>query len=309
MSAERSLDCARRSMDQADFILRYRAPLAVPDAPRPTLEWSRRGEGRARSLAGRARRKLYGRRLAYLDSHFPWQRSGFRYADALALHEARSDTVFFSMYEMRDPFPAPVLPLSQFPRLGPSLGITDVYGVFLGFMAGIVGLRRGRDREPDLIEGLDLSGVLRREGMRAHAGLYPGGGFVATEAAFAEARQLVAAAHHVFSWVPAVLENVAGVTTIDPAVIDTQFYAKTARDFAARPLELLFAADATPRKGLGVALDAMSELVENLYTCTSSDRTIPRDVVCLGTGRRSTAGSSARSFERCTAVATSSSRR
>jgi hypothetical protein len=139
-------------MSHADFIAHYRVPVAVTDAPRPTLEWSRRGEGRARSLAGQARRKIRGRRLAYIDSHFPWQRSGFRYADALALHEARPDTVFFSMYELRDPFPAPVLALAQFPRLAPSLGITDVYGVFLGFMAGALGLHGGSGREPEVIE-------------------------------------------------------------------------------------------------------------------------------------------------------------
>ncbi len=243
-----------------DFITQYRVPIAVPDPPRPTLEWSRRGEGRARSLVGKTRRTLRGRRLAYIDSHFPWQLSGFRYADALALLEARPDTVFFSMYEMRDPFPAPVLPLAQFPRLAPSLGITDVYGVFLDWMAGALGLRGGDDREPGAIQGLDLSGVIRREGMRTHAGLYPGGGFVATEAGFAEARRLVAAADRVFSWTPAVLANVPGVTPIDPAVIDTAFYGKTPRDFRTRPLELLFAADAKPRKGLAVALDALAEL-------------------------------------------------
>jgi glycosyltransferase involved in cell wall biosynthesis len=247
-------------MSHADFIARYRVPVTVPDAPRPTLEWSRRGEGRARSLAGQVRRRIRGRRLAYIDSHFPWQRSGFRYADALALHEARPDTVFFSMYELRDPFPAPVLPLAQFPRLAPTLGVTDVYGVFLEFMAGALGLRRGSGREPQVIEGLDLSGVVQREGMRTHAGLYPGGGFVATKAGFSEARRLVAAADQVFSWMPAVLEHVPGVTPIDPAVIDTQFYAKTPRDFAARPLELLFAADAKPRKGLCVALAALTAL-------------------------------------------------
>ena len=243
-----------------DFITQYRVPIAVPDPPRPTLEWSRRGEGRARSLVGKTRRTLRGRRLAYIDSHFPWQLSGFRYADALALLEARPDTVFFSMYEMRDPFPAPVLPLAQFPRLAPSLGITDVYGVFLDWMAGALGLRAGDDREPGAIQGLDLSGVIRQEGMRTHAGLYPGGGFVATEAGFAEARRLVAAADRVFSWTPSVLANVPGVTPIDPAVIDTAFYAKTPRDFRARPLELLFAADAKPRKGLAVALDAVAAL-------------------------------------------------
>src|ERR1700722_19436095 len=174
------------------FIAHYRLPLATPGAPRPTLEWSRRGEGRVRSLAGQVRRTGHGRRLAYVDRHLPWQRSGFRYADALALYEPRPDTVFFSMYEMLDAFPAPVLPLAQFPRLAPWLGITDVYGVFLGFMAGILGLRR--DRDPDVIEGLDLSGVIQREGIRTHARLDPGGGFVATEAGFSDARRLVAAA-------------------------------------------------------------------------------------------------------------------
>jgi Glycosyl transferase family 2 len=245
-------------MDHGDFITQYRVPLTTSNPPRPTLEWSRRGEGRVRSLTGRARRKLRGRRLAYIDSHFPWQLSGFRYADALALYEARPDTVFFSMYEMRDPFPAPVLPIARFPRLAPSLGITDVYGVFLDWMAGALGLRS--EREPGAIQGLDLSGVIRREGMRTHAGLYPGGGFVATEAGFAEARRLVDAADQVFSWTPAVLDHVPGVTPIDPAVIDTAFYATTPRDFGARPLQLLFAADAKPRKGLNVALDALVEL-------------------------------------------------
>jgi glycosyltransferase involved in cell wall biosynthesis len=247
-------------MSHADFIAHYGVPVAVPDAPRPTLEWSRRGEGRARSLAGQVRRRIHGRRLAYIDSHFPWQRSGFRYADALALHEARPDTVFFSMYELSDPFPAPVLPLAQFPRLAPWLGITDVYGVFLEFMAGALGLRRGSGREPQVIEGLDISGIVRREGMRTHVGLYPGGGFVATEAGFAEAARLVAAADNVFSYLRVVHEHVPGVTPIDPGLIDTAFYAWTRRDFAARPLQLLFAADAKPRKGLSVALAALAEL-------------------------------------------------
>jgi glycosyltransferase involved in cell wall biosynthesis len=247
-------------MSHAQFIAQYRVPVADPDAPRPTLAFSRRGAGRARSLAGQVRRTAHGRRLAYIDSHFPWQRSGFRYADALALHQARPDTVFFSMYEMTDPFPAPVLSLADFPRQAPSLGITDVYGVFLSFMAGVLGLRRDGSRAPEAIEGLDLSGVLRREGIRAHAALYPGGGFVATEPGFAEAQRLVDAADQVFSWIPVVLENVPGVTAIDPALIDTAFYALSRHDFGERPLELLFVADAKPRKGLDVALAAIVEL-------------------------------------------------
>ena len=250
----------RAKMRHADFVAQYDAPIADPAASRPVLQWSRRGEGRVRSIAGDLRARLRGPRLAYIDSHFPWRRSGFRYADALALHQVRPDTVFFSMYEMRDPFPAPVLPLAQFPKLAASLGVTDVYGVFLDFMAGILGLRHNRPGEPGPIEGLDLSGVLRSEGIRAHVNLYPGGGFVTTEACFAEAARLVAAADTVFSWAPAVLENVPGVSAIAAAVIDTEFYAKTPHDFSARPLELLFVADAKPRKDLAVALAALDEI-------------------------------------------------
>ena len=249
-------------MNHAEFIAQYRVPVAIPGAPRPTLEWSRRGEGRVRSLAGQARRTVRGRRLAYVDSHFPWRRSGFRYADALALHEARPDTVFFSMYEMRDPFPAPVLPLAQFPRLAPTLGVTDVYGVFLGFMAGILGLHRDDSRGPAAIEGLDLSGVIRRENMRTHAGLYPGGGFVLTEAGLADARRLTEAADTVFSWTAVILDHVPGVKPIAPALVDTAFYKLVPRDFTARPLELLFAADAEPRKGLDVALAAVATMAD-----------------------------------------------
>src|SRR4051812_24419314 len=192
-------------MSHSDFIEKYDVPVVDSAAPRPSLRWARRGEGRARLIVGDMRVRLRGPRLAYIDSHFPWRRSGFRYADALALHEIRPDTVFFSMYETRDPFPVPVLPLAEFPRLAPSLGVTDVYGVFLNFMAGILGLHRDAAGEPGPTEGLDLSNVLRQAGIRAHAGLYPGGGFVATETGYAEAQRLVAAADRVFSWAPAVL--------------------------------------------------------------------------------------------------------
>lgn len=197
----------------------------------------------------------------YLDSHFPWQRSGFRYADALALHAIRPDTVFFSMYAMRDPFPAPVLPLADFPRMAPTLGITDVYGVFLNFIAGIVGLGGPvAGTPPGPVEGLDLSSVIRREGLRVHAGVYPGGGLIATEASLQRVRDLVAAADQAFSWGPLVLAEVAGVVSIRPGVIDTTYYRQQHDRFDSEPLEILFAADDRPRKGLDVALHMMVEL-------------------------------------------------
>ena len=133
-------------------------------------------------------------------------------------------------------------------------------------MAGALGLR----------DGLDLSGVLEREGIRTHVGLYPGGDFAATEA-----RRLVEAADQVFSWMPAALDHVPGVTPIDPGVIDTAFYARSERDFAARPLELMLVADAEPHAGLDEALAAVEELagepvhlhVVGPHAAAPSDRT------------------------------------
>ncbi len=242
----------------AAYIAQYDVPVIDPSVERPTLNWRRCGLKRDLSEPQRAQDP----RLAYIDSHFPWQRSGFRYADALALLEAKPDTVFFSMYEMRDPFPAPVMPLAEFPEFALSLGITDIYGVFLGFMAGVLGLRDDSKGEPGPIEGIDLSEVLRYAGIRAHVGLYPGGGFVASEAGFAAARRLVAAADTVFTWSPSVLENVKGVTAIDPAIIDTTFYPAIPRQWTERPLQLLFVADASPRKGVSVALAALHVLAD-----------------------------------------------
>lgn len=203
---------------------------------------------------------LRGRRLAYLDSHFPWQGSGFRYADGLALLSARPDTVFFSMYALRDPFPVPVYPLASFPRLAPSLGITDVYGVFLDFMSGVLGLGPSRRVPPGPMLGLDLSAVLRRLRIRAHVGLYPGGGFLPSDAGFSDVAAIVQAADSVFSWMPEVVDRFPEITLVRPAIVNTSYYSFVRRDFGSLPLQLLFVADARPRKGLDIALAAMTLL-------------------------------------------------
>jgi glycosyltransferase involved in cell wall biosynthesis len=245
---------------QADFAEEYGVPMADPQAPTPALRYARRGEGRLLSAAGAVRRRVSGRRLAYVDSHFPWQQSGFRYGDALALHELHPSTVFFSMYETTDAFPAPVLPLADFPRLAPRLGVTDVYGVFLDFALGLLGVPRPEGQVASPIEGLDISSVLARERIRLHASLPPGGGLLHTEASMARVGQLVDRADQVLSWVPSAIARDPRIVPIDPAVIDTSFYPATAHDFGARPVHLLFVADAKARKGLDVAVAALKLL-------------------------------------------------
>jgi glycosyltransferase involved in cell wall biosynthesis len=249
-------------MSHADFIARYAVPVVDPAAPYPQLHWCRRGEGKLRSMFGRGRQRIHGRRLAYLDSHFPWKRSGFRYADALALLEARPDTIFFSMYETRDSFPAPVYRLAEFPKIAPTLGVTDVYAVFLNFAGGLLGLWNDDPARPGPTDGPDISPVLRNERIRFHAALHPGGGFTATDRGLEQATQLVKAADQVLSWSPQAIGRVPGLIAIDPAVIDTRYFRYSERDFSERPLRLLFAADARHRKGLDTALAVMSLLAE-----------------------------------------------
>jgi glycosyltransferase involved in cell wall biosynthesis len=267
------------------FVAQYRVPLADPRARRPQLCRPGPVEGRFNRLLGGLRRRVRGRRLAYLDSHFPWARSGFRYADALTLHEVRPDTVFFSMYETTDPFPAPVLPLAEFSRLAPRLGVTDAYGVFLNFTAGLLGVSADSAGDPGPTDGLDISDVLRREKIRMHVCLYPGGGLVLTEESLRRVGDLVVAADQVFSYVPEVLERYPGVLSIDQAIIDTEFYSYREANFRERPVQILFVADAIPRKGLDVAL-TMERLLadsEDIHLHVVGPHDAPAD-----TGRRAT---------------------
>jgi glycosyltransferase involved in cell wall biosynthesis len=192
---------------------------------------------------------------------FPWERSGFRYHEALAIHELLPDTLFFSLWELTDPFPVPVHPLADFPAIAAREGVTDAYAVFQLFLEGLCGMRGGEDREPDAFAGLDISAVLAHERIRLHGSIYPGGGFVASPEGLARTRALAARLDTTLSYVPEVLAEVPGAVVVSQAFTATAFYEETtARWSAPCPLVCLFAADAPPRKGLDVALAAFREL-------------------------------------------------
>jgi hypothetical protein len=220
--------------------------------------------------ATRLQRLFSGRprpRLAVLDSTFPWQMSGFRYSEATAILAARPDTLFFSTYEMTDPFPAPVHALADFPEIALREGVTDAYGVFLWFLAGLVGLGPSREGiAPHPMEGLDLSEVLVAQRIKLHGTLLPGGGFVATDEGFRWAARVVERLDTAFAFTPEVLSRFPSVLPVPAAFTDTGFYASSSERWAAtEPLVCLFAADAPPRKGLQVAIDAFSGLGPAFY--------------------------------------------
>jgi glycosyltransferase involved in cell wall biosynthesis len=248
----------RESVEFARVVNTYAIPARDPSQQRPELasvSW-------ARALAHRARVALAGRpRLAYLDSTFPWERSGFRYHEATALLELAPGTLFFSLWELTDPFPAEVHPLRNFPAIAAEHRITDAYGVFQLFIAGLVGLRPSGSGGVHPMEGLDIRRDLRRLGIRLHGSIYPGGGFTPTPEGIAQARAVAARLATTFSYVPEILEGVAAVTQVPQAFTETRFYAHSDHRWAhAKPIVCMFAADQPPRKGLDVALGAFANL-------------------------------------------------
>jgi glycosyltransferase involved in cell wall biosynthesis len=242
-----------------DFVDVYRLPAANREQPWPRLR-ERRGLARAGDAAIGTLRGG-GRRVAYLDSTFPWRRSGFRYHEALALHELQPDAMFFSMWELTDPFPVPVHPLADFPELARRGGVTDVYAVFSLFLESLVGMRPASSVEAHPMEALDLSGFIAAAGIKVHGTIFPGGGLTITPEGLAATRELSRRLDTSFTYVPEVLEGVEGVTYIQQALTETRYYEQTtARWEKPAPLVCTFAADPTPRKGLDVALGAFADL-------------------------------------------------
>ena len=247
--------------DLGVYVDHYGLPARDRGQPRPQLARPSPSRELAARTRGELRRRLRGRRLAYLDNMFPWERSGFRYHEALALHELAPDTLFFSLWEMTDAFPAPVHPLARFPLLAPAAGVTDAYGVFQLFLEGVCGLRPSGGAPPDAFEGPDLSDVLARCGIRLHGSIYPGGGFTPSPEGIARSRRLAQRLDSTFSYVPEVLAGVPEAIAVAQAFTATGFYAETtARWRSPAPFVCLFAADDPPRKGLDVALAAFAQL-------------------------------------------------
>jgi glycosyltransferase involved in cell wall biosynthesis len=242
-----------------EFVDAYSLPAESREQPWPRLSerhgLARTADAAIGSLRGRTRR------VAYLDSTFPWQRSGFRYHEALALHELQPNAMFFSMWELTDPFPAPVYPLADFPRLARRGGVTDIYAVFSFLLESLVGMRPAGTVAAHPMEGLDISAFTAEAEVKLHGTIFPGGGLTTTPEGLAAARELARRLDTTFSYVPEVLENVEGVTYIQQALTETRYYEQTDERWD-RPTSLvcMFAADSTPRKGLEVALAAFADL-------------------------------------------------
>ncbi|MDF2964192.1 MAG: glycosyltransferase family 1 protein, partial [Paenibacillus sp.] len=85
-----------------------------------------------------APRPPLSRRLAVIDTAFPWKISGFRYWENMHIYLQRPDTLFFATEPFHDPFPATVYPFSKFSSMAASEGITDVYCVFINLALSLL---------------------------------------------------------------------------------------------------------------------------------------------------------------------------
>jgi glycosyltransferase involved in cell wall biosynthesis len=245
-------------MEFAQLVTSYDLPVDEVNQDWPEMRRSRTAHVVAHRVRAALRR---GRRLAYLDSTFPWQRSGFRYHEAAALLELAPDTLFFSMWKLTDPFPATVHPLSEFPTIAVQADITDAYGVFQLFLAGLLGLHSTDPASRHPMAGFDISSDLRQAGITLHGSIYPGGGFTSTPEGLDMTRKLVARLGKTFSYVPEVLANVPGITPVAQAFTETRFYEQSDDRWGHdHPIQCLFAGDAPPRKGLEVVLRAFRDL-------------------------------------------------
>jgi glycosyltransferase involved in cell wall biosynthesis len=202
------------------------------------------------------------RRLAVIDTHFPWKISGFRYHEAEALLSLRPDTMFFSLYRCTDPFPAPVHALEDFPSIAPAAGITDLYAVFLNLASGILGIEAtpGLSGTPGARNDISIRPVLERFGIKVHVTVYPGGGWTPNVNPDV-VREVGRRCTTVFSNIPGIDELLPDVVRVT-APLPCDFYPWSDRGTRdpTDALRLVFAGDDQPRKGLATLLDACEML-------------------------------------------------
>jgi glycosyltransferase involved in cell wall biosynthesis len=204
------------------------------------------------------------RRLAVIDTMFPWAYSGFRYWENFEIYRQRPDTLFFATTPHKDEFPAEVHHVSRFTSIAKTEGITDLYCVFLNLALSIVGdcsLPNGTWL-PGCIPELNIRSFLESQGVRLHTTIYPGGGFDPTT----PKEFLSKAANYystIFSNAKEVLEYIPKSVYM-PGVINTTFYQYHQKPDT-RPLQLTFCANNSQRKGFPYVAKAFNQLDDHYH--------------------------------------------
>ncbi|WP_248930304.1 glycosyltransferase family protein [Paenibacillus hamazuiensis] len=204
------------------------------------------------------------RRLAVIDTWFPWKQSGFRYWENMQIFSQRPDTLFFAIQPYHDEFPAPVHHFSQFKSLAVSERITDIYCVFLNLTLSLFGTCSLPDGSnmPGSNPSWNIGSFLEERQIRLHATIYPGGGLSPlTNPEFLRIAGRYCST--IFTNVEEVLLAVPG-SLYHPVVINTDLY-----DYSPKlhqlPIQLAFSAYNSVRKGFPLMADGFNRLSEHFH--------------------------------------------
>ncbi|MEK3772584.1 glycosyltransferase [Paenibacillus sp. FSL R5-0887] len=203
------------------------------------------------------------RRLAVIDTKFPWMMSGFRYWENYYINQEHPDTFFFAVQPHSDPFPAKVHHLSEFEKMVVKHGITDVYCVFLNLALSLLGENvMGNEKVPGSNSLWSIRETIEKYNLQLHTTLYPGGGLdPSTPKKFIV--RLGESCKTVFTNIEEV-SNILPYSIYIPGIINTDFYKMEGKQ-SGLPVQLVFCADNAIRKGFPTLVQAFNQLDDDFH--------------------------------------------
>ncbi|NUU60937.1 glycosyltransferase [Paenibacillus agri] len=203
------------------------------------------------------------RRLAVIDTKFPWMMSGFRYWENFYINQERPDTFFFAVQPHSDPFPAKVYHLEEFESVVIRHGITDVYCVFLNLTLSLLGENvRGNDKIPGSNSSWSIKEIIEKYNLKLHTTLYPGGGLEPStpeeyiERAGRSCETVFTNINEVSDLIPKSIYN--------PGIINSEFYKMQEKENQF-PIQLIFCAGNAIRKGFPTLVEAFNRLNDDFH--------------------------------------------
>ncbi|WP_251037995.1 glycosyltransferase [Paenibacillus albidus] len=203
------------------------------------------------------------RRLAVIDTKFPWMMSGFRYWENYYIKQEQPDTLYFAVQPHTDPFPAKVHHLSEFENMVVKHGITDVYCVFLNLALSLLGENvMGNEKVPGSNSLWSIRETIEKYNLQLHTTLYPGGGLdPSTPKEYIE--RAGRSCKTIFTNINEV-SNILSNSIFIPGIINSEFY-KMQEKQSQFPIELIFCADNAIRKGFPTLVQAFNQLNDDFY--------------------------------------------
>lgn len=204
------------------------------------------------------------RRLAVIDTSFPWKQSGFRYWENIQIYKQRPDTLFFATDLYKDEFPSPVYNFQFFETIAKEEGITDIYCVFLNLVLSLLGQCYLPDGTymPGSNPRISIRPFLEKNNINIHSTLYPGGGL---DPSTSDEFLHIAAQNckTIFTNINEVL-NVIPDSIYHPVVINTEFYSYAPK-LKPEPIQLTFSAHRAERKGFPLLAQTFNQLDDHFH--------------------------------------------